>query len=231
MTGGERAWAPRTAVLAVRAVADGEPTRWYEELWGEAARGQLDLPWSRTAPFPAVAELVAATGPGEGRRAVVVGAGLGADAEHLAVHGWATTAFDVAPSAVDLVTSRYPDSAVDYRVADLLDLPDDLVGVFDLVVEVFTLQALPATVRHRATTAVRSLLAPGGTLLVAQLVRERGAPSPAEPPWPLDEDEVRALATDEVHLDRLERRPLPGSPGGADLWVAVLHRDPPAGAG
>ena len=56
-------------------------------------------------------------------RAVVVGAGLGADAELLASRGYRTVAFDLAPSAVELARSRYPGTAVDYRVADLLDLP------------------------------------------------------------------------------------------------------------
>ena len=48
---------------------------------------------------------------------------------------------------------RYPDTAVEYRVADLLDLPADLVGAFDLVIEVSTVQALPPELR----TAVAAL--------------------------------------------------------------------------
>ena len=86
---------------------------------------------------------------GTGRRAVVVGAGYGADAEHLAALGYETTAFDISPAAVAAARERYPDSAVDYRVADLLDLPDDLVGAFDLVVEIYTIQALHGSLRER----------------------------------------------------------------------------------
>ena len=79
------------------------------------------------------------------------------------------------PSAVELARSRHPGSAVDYRVADLLDLPDDLVGAFDLVVDVFTVQALPRALRDDAVAGMRSLLAPGGELLAVQFVLPDGA--------------------------------------------------------
>ena len=57
----------------------------------------------------------------------------------LARHGWDTTAFDISPAAVAAVRDRYPDSPVDYREGDLLDLTGDsadLRGTFDLVVEI-----------------------------------------------------------------------------------------------
>ncbi len=220
----DRDWDRRADALAAASLADDSPTRWFLELWGEAADDRIDTPWARSAPYPPVVEHVAAVGPGGGRHAVVVGAGLGADAEHLAEHGWRATAFDVAPAAVELARARHPGSAVDYRVADLLALPDDLVGAFDLVVEVFTLQALPRAVRPEAVAAVRSLLAPGGTLLAVQFVRERGVDPGVGPPWLLDEDEVRSLASGTVALASLERVPHPSNPAGPDMWVAVLHR-------
>lgn len=226
MSTGDRAWDRRADELAAQALADGQPTRWFDELWMAAAGDEVDTPWARTAPYPPVLEHVEAAGPGEGRRAVVVGAGLGADAELLAERGWHTTAFDVSASAVDLARGRHPATSVTYRVADLLALPDDLVGTFDLVVEVFTVQALPQAVRADAVAAVRSLLAPGGTLLAVQFVRERGAPVGEAPPWLLDEDEIRSLAGDDVALETLDRRPHPFNAAGPDTWVAVLHRAP-----
>lgn len=222
----ERDWDRRADELAAASLADASPTRWFVELWGEAADDLIDTPWARTAAYPPVVEHVAAEGPGAGRRAVVVGAGLGADAEHLADAGWATTAFDIAPAAVELARNRHPGSVVDYRVADLLALPPDLVGAFDLVVDVFTIQALPPSVRPEAVAGVRSLLAPGGTLLAVQFVRETGVPPGADPPWLLDEAEVRSLAADDVSLTSLARRPHPLNPAGPDVWVAVLDRRP-----
>ena len=114
-----RDWDDLADELGVKAVRDGEPTRWYDELWSASGAGEVALPWDRTNPHPVladwVAERVAAHGDGGGRRAVVVGCGLGADSEHLARHGWRTTAFDISPAAVAAVRDRYPDSPVDYR--------------------------------------------------------------------------------------------------------------------
>ena len=111
---------------------------------------------------------------GAGRSAVVVGCGLGADAEYVASRGFVTTAFDIAPAAIEEVRRRRPESTVDYRVEDLLALSPDLGGRFDLVVEIFTLQALPDPPRAEAASAVVSLVAPGGRL-VAVAFRDDGS--------------------------------------------------------
>ncbi len=186
MTSDDRSWSALADRLGRETTAD-QPTRWVEQLWTSAEQDEVDKPWDRTEPFPAIADAIAELGPGDGRRAVVVGAALGADAEAAARAGWRTTAFDIAPAAVRLVRARYPESAVDYREGNLLDLSDDLVGAFDLVIEVFTVQALPPAVRSAATAGIRRLLAPGGTALVIQF--DRGDEDPAVgPPWLLDRD-------------------------------------------
>src|SRR4051812_3372561 len=149
----DRDWDQLADELGVAAVADGEPTRWYDELWSAAARGEVSMPWDRTRPHDLLADFAAAR-DGTGGRAVVVGAGYGADAEHLASLGWRTTAFDISPAAVAATRDRYPDTEVDYRVADLLDLPADLVGAFDLVVEIYTIQALHPSLRAGAVGGV-----------------------------------------------------------------------------
>jgi hypothetical protein len=217
-----RDWSAFADRRAERALVDGEPTRWFEETWSSGARDEIDLPWDRTAPYPPVVEHVAGD-PGAGRRAVVIGAGLGADAEFLEASGWRTTAFDIAPSAVRLAGARYPGTAVDYRVADLLDLPDDLVAAFDLVVEVFTVQALPRSVRADAMAGVRALVAPGGRALVAQFVRTDDNLE-AGPPWLLDRGEMDSFAVDGFGWDQLGTRPHPLRTDGPRLWVGVLRR-------
>ncbi|MFL6178113.1 MAG: class I SAM-dependent methyltransferase [Ornithinibacter sp.] len=219
-----RNWDAEGSRLAGEAAADGEPTRWFEELWSAAARDEVDLPWDRTAPYPPVLALVDAAGDAPGRHAVVVGAGLGADAELLASRGYRTVAFDLAPSAVDLARARYPRSAVDYRVADLLDLPADLLGAFDLVVDVFTVQALPRQLRSRAVDGIRSLLAPGGELLAVQFVHEDDAPEDDGPPWLVTRAEMESFAAGDVALVSLSRGPHPLRPGGPDAWVGLFRR-------
>ncbi len=219
-----RDWDVEADRLAGAAGADGEPTRWFEELWSAAARDEVDMPWDRTAPYPPVLALVDAAGDAAGRRAVVVGAGLGADAELLASRGYRTVAFDLAPSAVELARSRHAGTDVDYRVADLLDLPVDLVGAFDLVVDVFTVQALPRPLRDRAVAGIRALLAPGGDLLSVQFVREDDAVGDDGPPWLVTRAEMESVADGDVSRVSLTREPHPLRAGGPDTWVGVFRR-------
>jgi SAM-dependent methyltransferase len=223
--GSDRSWS-RAADRWARATAGDEaPTRWVEELWASAERDEIDTPWDRTEPFPAVAAAVSSLGPGDGRSAVVVGAALGADAEALARAGWRTTAFDISPAAVRLVRRRHAGSSVDYRVGDLLALDDDLVGAFDLVVEVFTVQAMPPRVRGHAIDGIRRLMAPGGSAVVVQF--DRGDRRPDDgPPWMLDRAEMESFADGPVGMTWLHHEASPRDDRDTPVWVARLDRAP-----
>ena len=201
-----RNWVHRADELAGQAYADGEPTAWFDQLYAEGAAGVIDMPWDRTDPHPVFREWYSSWAPGRvPARACVVGCGLGADAEFLAGDGWATTAFDLSPTAIEQARVRNPASSVSYRVADLLELPADLPGAFDLVVEISTLQAMPDPPRGAAARAVASLPAPGGTLLVVAF-RDTGAPT-SPPPFALTRDDLRRLEVDGVVARRVEELP------------------------
>jgi len=206
----DRNWARRADQLAAQAYAAGEPTAWFDQLYTEAAAGTIDMPWSRTDPHPLLVSWFDQwPGRDELGRACVVGCGLGADAEFLAARGWTTTGFDLSPAAVEQARSRHPGSTVTYRVADLLDLPDDLVGSFDLVVEIHTLQAMPNPPR------AASLPAPGGTLFVVQF-RDTGVPA-QPPPFPLTRDDLALLEVGGVVPVRVDEVDGP-------LWRAEFER-------
>src|SRR5947208_6226740 len=141
--------------------------------------------------------------PSIGGRALDVGTGFGDNAEELARRGMDVVAFDVAATAVARARARFPGSPVRYLVADLLDPPAHWRGTFDLVAETYTLQVLPARERGVAVQALRTLVAPGGTLLVIARGRE---PAEAEGamPWPLTRGEVEAIAGDGLTLTTFE---------------------------
>ena len=195
---------------------------WFEPLYTAARGGEGEIPWDRGEAHPLLVGWTAARRlRGDGRRALVVGAGLGFDAEHVASLGFATTAFDIAPTAVAMARERHPGSAVEYRVADLLELPAAWERAFDLVVEVMTVQALPEELRAPAIAAVAATVAPGGELLVIGAIRD-GAPAPG-PPWPLTRADVQAFGADGLEADAIERVPLPAAPGEL-RWRAVFSR-------
>jgi SAM-dependent methyltransferase len=115
---------------------------WFEPLYRAAERGEREIPWDRGEPNPALVDWTRGL-DGSGRRALVVGSGTGDDAELVAGLGFATTAFDIAGTAIAISRRRFPGSRVDYRVADLLAPPAEWSRAFDFVVESITVQALP----------------------------------------------------------------------------------------
>jgi pimeloyl-ACP methyl ester carboxylesterase/SAM-dependent methyltransferase len=216
-------WRAQEDRLASRSLAAGDATGWFDQLYAAGAAGEMDLgPWARDAPNPLLVEWSQGLS-GQGRRAIVVGCGLGADAEHIAGLGYDTTAFDIAGSAVQLARQRNPDSRVDYVTADVLDPPTEWLAAFDVVVEVITVQALPEPPRSGAIAGIGRLVAPDGTLVVIASRRDDSHPERELPPWPLTRAEVDAFQRDDLRPIRIEEL---GEPG--NLWWRAEFRRPPA---
>lgn len=190
----------------------------FEGIYSGAESGGAKPPWDYGAARPQLVEWVQKHGiTGDGREALVVGCGYGSDAELLADLGFRTTGFDFAPSAIAAARRKHPDSEVDYLVADVLDLPREWEGRFDLVVESLTVQSMPPHQHEIAARNIADLVAPGGTLLVLATTREEGV-EVAGPPWPLTRSEVEAFADGDLVLTEVER-----IEGGA-WWRAELSR-------
>jgi pimeloyl-ACP methyl ester carboxylesterase/SAM-dependent methyltransferase len=190
-------WDEQGSRLAARSLAAGDPTGWFNRLYRQGASGEVAMPWNRSNPHPLLADWAEARRlDGNGKSAVVVGCGLGADAEYVAGLGFDTTAFDIAEAAICEARRRYPRSPVRYRTADLLKPPERWLRAFDLVVEVITVQALPDPPRRQAIVNVSRLVAPGGTLLVIAAAHDDAAGQEPGPPWPLTRAEIDAFAAD-----------------------------------
>jgi SAM-dependent methyltransferase len=176
--------------LAAASIAHGDATGWFEPLYAAAEQGTTTVPWAGHAPSR---RLVSALAGLDGRgRAIVIGCGLGDDAEHVASLGFTTVAFDVSSTAVAVARRRFPQSTVEYVTADLLSPPPSWAGAFDLVVEVFTLQVLTGEARRAAFARVAQMVAPGGRLLVIAGARDE-ADDAGTMPWPLTRAEIESL--------------------------------------
>ena len=180
----------RVQELATKATETGQPSDWFETLYQESNGDTQQIPWAKLTPHPYLSEWLEHQAiRGNGKTALVVGCGLGDDAEALAALGFTVTAFDVAPSAIAWCQQRFPDSSVQYQVADLFALPDSWHQVFDLVVEIRDIQALPLSVRAEAIQSVASTVAPAGALFLVTRIRPM-EDTPEGPPWPLSESEL-----------------------------------------
>jgi SAM-dependent methyltransferase len=193
-----------TRRLAAGSLDDADPTAWFDRLYLAANEGKAHVPWDRGGPHPLLSDWVERRAPdGRGERALVVGCGLGDDAELIAELGYETVAFDISPTAIATAQARYPSSPVAYVVSSIFDLPDGWVAGFDFVFESQTVQSIPESMRADAMSAVRSTVGRGGRLLVIAAAREDDEPADG-PPWPLRRAEIEAFATGGVEAVEIE---------------------------
>ncbi len=190
--------------FAEEALHQSDPTGWFERLYEDAQGDPSQVPWAHLTTHPHLQNwLDRKDVKGQGRTALVIGCGLGDDAEALQSRGFEVTAFDISSTAIAWCQQRFPNSAVTYCVADLFAIPSDWQKGFDLVVESRTIQALPLNVRTQVIGAIATLVAVRGTLLV--LTRLRATESePDGPPWPLSNAELaqfETLGLREIHRE------------------------------
>jgi SAM-dependent methyltransferase len=194
----------RARQLAAESLSAGDPHGWFERLYQEAAAGTAPVPWANLCPNPNLAGWWERNAfNAEGRSALIVGCGFGDDAEQIAAWGFQTTAFDVAPSAIERCLARFPQTPVAYRTADLLKPPADWKERFDFVFEAYTVQALPQSWRTQALLSVAGFVRQGGLLLLVARGREDSDPL-GEMPWPLSRAELHTLETAGLALRSFE---------------------------
>jgi SAM-dependent methyltransferase len=190
--------------LVQKAYARNDPTGWFEELYREAKGDEAVIPWADLTVNPNLASWIEKRQlSGEGKTALVVGCGLGDDAEALAELGFKVVGFDISPTAIAWCQQRFPNSPVNYLVDDLLQPTKIIDHQFDFILESYTLQALPALLRPQAMSKISQLLALDGRLLV--ICRGRDITEPAtQLPFPLTKEELayfEELGLQQVHLE------------------------------
>jgi SAM-dependent methyltransferase len=204
--------------LAAEFTQKGDQLGWFEALYAEAGSDNSVIPWADMEPNPALVEfwrkhpLQTA-----GKRALVIGCGLGDDSEQLATWGFTTTAFDISPTAIAATKKRYPNSKVDYVAADLFDPPAAWMRAFNFVLEVFTVQAFKGDLRAKAVAKIAEFVAPGGKLLVVARGRAEDEPEVQGPPWPLTRHEIDGFLRAGLAEDSFEDYADPEPP-----WVRRL---------
>jgi len=190
----------------------GDPNGWFEEFYSGAEGDIGNVYWADLAPNPVLVAWLEKHTRQPGARAVTVGCGLGDDAELLVGYGYVVTAFDISPTAIEMCRKRYPESEVDYQVADLFDPPSTWVRGFDLVYECNTTQILAEPQRSQSVKAIAELAAPGGAVVVSCRSRAVG-----------DDSSTFPIAIDRNEIDGYTRAGLIES----QFEAYDDHQDPP----
>jgi SAM-dependent methyltransferase len=157
------------AIARTRAIAGARAA--FEEAYTRSGD-----PWASAAPryrYQALKyEQIMALLPARRFRQVLdLGCGLGLLSQHLARRSDAVLGLDVAAAAVGHARGRAAGIAnLTFEQADILDLPGDLDGRFDLVVvadTLYYLSPLSDEVLKTLSARLARLLAPGGVLVLA----------------------------------------------------------------
>ena len=224
---------PRDATrrLAEEYAAQGAPDQWFEDFYARAGGDIKKVYWADLAPGPPLLAYLGQHPARAGARAVTVGCGLGDDAEALAAQRYDVTAFDISAAAIAMCRDRYPESRVDYVVADLFDCPPSWKQAFDLVYECNTIQILTGDNRVTAVQAIAELVRPGGVLLVSCRSRARAEGLEA---WPLalDRDEIdgfRRAGLTEMGFEAYDDQQEPPVPHFFAVYRRLLPAGPSAG--
>jgi len=179
-----------------------DPTGWFDSIYKGANGDYTKVFWADLEPSPYLVDWVKENPiTKENKTACVIGCGVGDDAEALSSFGFDVTAFDISPSAIELCINRYPNTKVNYVVADLFDYPKEWFEKFDVVYECNTIQVLPGEYRIKARVAMSSLVAKDGYILVSCRSRNEGEKEDAIP-LPLTKREIDEF----INSDKLKEQ-------------------------
>jgi SAM-dependent methyltransferase len=178
----------RTKELAAEFLNRGDATGWFDALYSEANGDNEKIPWADLEPNKFLVKFAGEMNlQGNGRRALVVGCGLGDDAKFLHDLGFEVTAFDISPTAIEWAKKLYP--AIHFETADLFTPPRGWISGFEFVLEIYTIQPLPLELRPKVIDSIADFVAPNGTLLIVTRGREDNE-IPPELPWALSRQDL-----------------------------------------
>lgn len=180
----------RTRQLAAEFAEKGDVTGWFDALYAEAEGDNEKIPWADLEPNRFLVEFAEKTNFfGNGRKALVVGCGLGDDARFLHDLDFDVTAFDISRTAIEWAKKLHQDTNIKFFTADLFDTPKEWYQAFDFVLEIYTIQPLPLEIRSEVINQISNFVKFNGKLVVVTRGREDDE-IPTELPWALSRKDL-----------------------------------------
>ncbi|HMU33718.1 MAG TPA: class I SAM-dependent methyltransferase [Pyrinomonadaceae bacterium] len=202
----------------------GDTTGWFDALYKEAAGNTERIPWADLEPNPYFKEWAERNDlSGDGRSALVVGCGLGDDANYLNQLGFKVSAFDLSPTAIDWAKKLYGEIDIRFEVMNLFEPYRGWLGAFDFVLEIYTIQPLPMEMREDAIDAVSRFVKDGGELVVVTRGREDDEPVD-QVPWPLSRKDLSRFEVNGLRQTELVVCPAENE-GEPDRWVIKYDKN------
>jgi SAM-dependent methyltransferase len=190
------------------------------EFWEACYETQMDN-WDIGGPTPVFERLSTEISTGV---MCVIGCGRGYDAVTFAKAGFEVTAIDFARTAVLSTREKAREENTDMTVLreDIFDLPEELYGKFDYVLEYTCFCAINPIRRFEYDRVIWQLLKPGGKLLGLFFPLDKEV-SEGGPPWGVDISELHKLFN--LHWDlEIEEMPKESIEPRADREVLMVWK-------
>ena len=198
----------RTREIQKEFAERGDVLGWFEALYKESAGNNELIPWADLEPNRFFKEWADGKGlKGEGRKALVVGCGIGDDARYLYDLGFKVTAFDISPTAIEWAKRLHAETDIVFETADLFEPIRGWLEAFDFVLEVYTIQPLPIEMRSTVIDAIAAFVADEGELVVVTHGREDDE-EPDVVPWPVSRRDLSRF--EENGLKQTDFQVMPG---------------------
>ncbi len=179
---------PRVRTIFQSHAQQGDFQGWFDALYQAHQENDCPIPWDDGEAHPALVQWLEQNGESlKDRSVLVVGCGTGWDAREVRQYSDNVTAFDLSPTAIAMAKQLHRDCDINFQVGDLLTWTQQA----DLVVEVYTVQAVPKP-REKFWQQLATLTAPGGRLVAIIRTIPDTADDPG-PPWPAYEAEWKGL--------------------------------------
>ena len=162
----------------------------FEEVYKNVDKENLAaIPWATLDPNTHLVTCLGTKDEMQCGRALVIGCGLGDDAEALANAGYEVDAIDISPTAIKMAKERFSNEKIDFRVEDIFHLPASMSGFYDFVFESRTIQSLDPKYRDELIEIIAGLVVKGGELIVHTNIQNDDQKF-GGPPWPLYRKEL-----------------------------------------
>ena len=180
----------RTKQIQAEFAKKGDATGWFDALYAEANGDNEKIPWADLVPNRFFVEFAEKTNlQGNGRKALVVGCGLGDDALYLHNLGFKVTAFDISKTAIKWAKKLHAETDIQFETADLFAPFRGWISGFDFVLEIYTIQPLLLEIRPKVIDSIANFAAPNGKIVVVTRGREDDE-VPPELPWALSRKDL-----------------------------------------
>jgi len=156
----------------------------FENVYKNASENLDKIPWATFDANEYLQDFFKNKEKVTNKKALVIGCGLGDDAQFLTKMGYIVDAIDISPTSIKLAKQRFDNKNINFSVEDIFELPSNMINNYDFVYEGLTIQSIDPKHRIQLIEIISSLNNDNGELLLYTNYQE-DIDTFGGPPWPL----------------------------------------------